>query len=114
MTLKGVKNGGTTNDPVTISTFDENIIVKATKDGKSFTYNPGVELSSPGRYELLFKDQAGNLTEYNFEIVRETKNNSYIVWIILASIVVILVLISALIARRSATKYTRKHSRKRF
>ena len=114
MTLKGVKNGGTTNDPVTISTFDENIIVKATKDGKAFTYNPGVELSSPGRYELLFKDQAGNLTEYNFEIVRETKNNSYIVWIILASIVVILVLISALIARRSATKYTRKHSRKRF
>ena len=109
--LSGVTDGGHTSSPVVLSTFDENLTVKATKNGKAFTYKPGVKLTSPGRYELLFKDEAGNLTEYSFEIVEETKNNSYVVWIILASLVIVFVLISALMARRKITKYKRKHTR---
>ncbi|MGI6137303.1 MAG: hypothetical protein ACOYEE_05805, partial [Christensenellales bacterium] len=111
ISLSGVTDGGHTSSPVVLSTFDENVTVKATKNGKAFTYKPGVKLTSPGRYELLFKDEAGNLTEYSFEIVEETKNNSYVVWIILASLVIVFVLISALMARRKITKYKRKHTR---
>lgn len=69
LTLNGVENGGTTKGAVTLSELSEDASMKVYLDDMLIDYEMGDELEDIGMYKVVLEDSAGNVSEYNFEIL---------------------------------------------
>ncbi len=80
VTLEGVRNGGMTRQNVKLVGLMANDVVEIWRDGELISTqtvgNSGglAEISDPGGYKVVIRDQAGNLVEYTF--VREYTTNT--------------------------------------
>ena len=69
LTLNGVENGGTTKGVVTLSELSDDASMKVYLDDMLIDYEMGDELEDIGMYRVVLEDSAGNVSEYNFEIL---------------------------------------------
>jgi len=67
--LVGVVNGGRTSGSVIIRNPSEPVIMQVYLNGELIDYTLGEELTEIGLYHIVLIDNAGNKTEYSFEII---------------------------------------------
>lgn len=63
-----VGNGGVSNDPVVIESGESETIV-VTRNGESYDYKTGDEITEEGSYSVVITDAYGNRKEVSFQIV---------------------------------------------
>lgn len=68
LTIDGVENGGTTKDKVILSNLSETANVRVYRNDEAIEYELGNELREVGIYRVVVTDEAGNTSEYSFEI----------------------------------------------
>ncbi|MBQ8848742.1 MAG: hypothetical protein IJ011_04905 [Clostridia bacterium] len=69
LTLDGVDNGGTTKKSVTLTDMSDDATIQVFLDDLPIDYEMGDELEDIGIYKVVLTDEAGNVTEYSFEIL---------------------------------------------
>ena len=111
LTLTGVENGGSTKGGVTLSNLTEKATVEVYKDGEKIEYALGDELTEVGQYHVVLTDELGNSTEYTFEILYSV-NGGAIALIVIAVLVVIGVVVTAVIMRKKG-KFGKNKSEKK-
>ena len=99
--LEGVENG-IAKGPVTISGLEDESILEIFRDDERIVQSE--ELKTSGTYKLIYSDEAGNSTEYNFviRVYFDTTAWSYVAAVVLIIAGVIVYMI-----------YCRKHLRLR-
>ncbi len=99
LTLTGVENGGSTKGGVTLSDLTEKAAVEVYRNSDKIDYTLGSELTEVGQYRVVLTDELGNTTEYTFEILYSV-NGGAIALIVIAVLVVIGVVVTAVIMRK--------------
>jgi hypothetical protein len=102
--LYGVENGGRTGGGVVLKNPSEQCGVRAYKDGAEFGYNFGETLDKEGGYRIVLTDNAGNVTEYGFDITYAVNAAGTVVVIIIIVTVLGGALLVCLMRRRKAFK----------
>lgn len=67
--ISGVENDGKTKRKVVLDELSETAQVTVYRDDEEITYELGKELKEAGMYRVVLTDEAGNITEYSFEIL---------------------------------------------
>lgn len=101
LTLNGVENGGETKESVTLSDLSEKATIKVYLNDTEIEYELGQELTELGKYRVVLTDEAGNVAEYEFEILY--KMNGGAIALIVIGMLVILGIILAIILGKKAT-----------
>ncbi|MBR2321528.1 MAG: hypothetical protein IKA57_05265, partial [Clostridia bacterium] len=101
LTLNGVENGGETKESVTLSDLSEKATMKVYLNDTEIEYEIGQELTELGKYRVVLTDEAGNVAEYEFEILY--KMNGGAIALIVIGVLVILGIILAIILGKKAT-----------
>ena len=101
LTLNGVENGGETKESVTLSDLSEKAMMKVYLNDTEIEYELGQELTELGKYRVVLTDEAGNVAEYEFEILY--KMNGGAIALIVIGVLVILGIILAIILGKKAT-----------
>ena len=109
LTLNGVENGGETKETVTLSDLSEKATMKVYLNDTEIEYEVGQELTELGKYRVVLTDEAGNVAEYEFEILY--KMNGGAIALIVIGVLVILGIILAIILGKKAT-YKKKVAQK--
>lgn len=86
--LEGVEDKGTTKNGVTLSDLSEKATIEVYRNDEKVEYTFGEMLTETGEYRVVVTDEAGNTTEYTFEI---QEGNG---WIVIAVIVLVVVLLA--------------------
>lgn len=69
VTISGVENGGSTKGSVVLTEPSIDATMQVYRDGEQINYEPGSALSKAGSYRVVLTDEAGNTTEYSFDIL---------------------------------------------
>ncbi|MBO5481286.1 MAG: hypothetical protein J6A63_08880 [Clostridia bacterium] len=101
LTLSGVENGGETKESVTLSDLSEKATMKVYLNDTEIEYTLGAELTELGKYRVVLTDEAGNVAEYEFEILY--KMNGGAIALIVIGVLAILGIILAIILGKRAT-----------
>jgi len=101
LTLNGVENGGSTKESVTLSDLSEKATMKVYLNDTEIEYTLGAELTELGKYRVVLTDEAGNVAEYEFEILY--KMNGGAIALIIIGVLAILGIILAIILGKRAT-----------
>ncbi|MBO5480272.1 MAG: hypothetical protein J6A63_03685, partial [Clostridia bacterium] len=101
LTLNGVENGGETKENVTLSDLSEKATMKVYLNDTEIEYTLGAELTELGKYRVVLTDEAGNVAEYEFEILY--KMNGGAIALIIIGVLAILGIILAIILGKKAT-----------
>lgn len=67
--IEGVENGGSTKVTVVLSDLSSDATMKVYLDDVLVDYELGDELDDVGVYKVVLTDEAGNVSEYSFEIL---------------------------------------------
>ena len=94
-----MENGGSTKGGVTLSDLTEKAAVEVYRNSDKIDYTLGSELTEVGQYRVVLTDELGNTTEYTFEILYSV-NGGAIALIVIAVLVVIGVVVTAVIMRK--------------
>ena len=111
LTLTGVENSGSTKGGVILSDPTEKATVEVYRDGEKVEYELGDELTEVGQYRVVLTDELGNSTEYAFEILYSV-NGGAIALLVIAVLVVIGVVVTAVIMRKKG-KFGKNKSEKK-
>ena len=101
LTLNGVENGGGTKESVTLSDLSEKATMKVYLNDTEIKYELGAELTELGKYRVVLTDEAGNVAEYEFEILY--KMNGGAIALIIIGVLAILGIILAIFLGKRAT-----------
>jgi len=108
----GVKDGGKTSGGVVLRNLSEPAAVKVYLNGNLISYRLGDNLTELGVYRVALTDDAGNVTEYNFEIIYAVNTaGTMIIFIVILGIIGGIVAVS-IFRRRSKFKAKNKAKNK--
>ena len=79
---------GYAREPVDISDVEEGAAILVELDGKSIAYEK--TLTRSGAYRIVLTDQAGNTTEYRFQLLLRLNLSGYVFLVILAVLIITL------------------------
>lgn len=99
ITLNGVENGGETKGEVTISEPSEDATVEVLLNGETIKYTSGQSLSVAGKYTVKVTDKCGNVSEYNFEILKTT-NKSVVAMFAIGGVAILIVAVFFILKKK--------------
>ncbi len=99
ITLNGVENGGETKGEVTISETSEDAAVEVLLNGETIKYTSGQSLSVAGKYTVKVTDKCGNVSEYNFEILKTT-NKSVVAMFAIGGVAILIVAVFFILKKK--------------
>jgi len=111
-TLVGVENGGKTGGSVTLKNPNKQAEVTAYRNGEAFDYTLGDTLTQEGSYRIVLTDKAGNVTEYEFDIVYAVNAAGTVVIIIIIGVIVFGAISVKILRKRKAFKPKQKKNDK--
>ena len=97
LTLDGVK-GAIAKGPVTILSAEQGNYVRVVLDNKEIPYKE--KLTKSGSYKITVWDVAGNTNTYQFKILVYLDTNSFVVFGLIAGIILALVLYLMIVRKR--------------
>ena len=88
LVIDGVENGGTTKNKVVLDNLSETANVRVYCNDEAIEYELDSELREVGIYRVVVTDEAGNTSEYSFEIEKSISGGiiAFIVIAVLAAV----------------------------